>query len=125
MVLLVSESRTCIDVLILDDDEQVAEVMREVLELRMHAVRVVHDLEAAWQAITVSAPDVFVSDYRIGVARSDALLARVHLQFPRIRCVLVSGSGSTEWAHLLERGLVKAALVKPLNAIELVSIVEG
>jgi DNA-binding NtrC family response regulator len=117
--------RVRLQVLILDDDEEAAWVMREMMVLRHHVARVVHDLVAAWREITTSTPDVLVADYHIGPLKSGALLQTVHDRYPCVRLVLVSGAHRGEWAHLLERGLVDAALNKPFEPLELMQLVEG
>ena len=112
-------------VLILDDDEDVALAMQEVLEPRNHEVRVVHDLDAAWSELSARAPDVFIVDLYIGMRRSDQLIETVREALPQVRCVLVSGSDRGEWAYLLERGIVNQALRKPLDVAGLIALVEG
>jgi DNA-binding NtrC family response regulator len=112
-------------VLILDDDEDVALSIRDVIALRSHSVSVVHDLESAWREISVCAPNVFLTDYRIGVLNSGPLLATLGVSFPGIRLVLVTGSRRKEWSHLVAGGLVHATLTKPFDADELVVVVEA
>jgi DNA-binding NtrC family response regulator len=112
-------------VLILDDDEDVALAMQDVLEPRDHEVRVVHDLDAAWCELTARAPDVFIVDLYIGTRRSDQLIEAVRGALPQVRCVLVSGSDREAWAHLLERGIVDRALPKPIHVADLIALVEG
>ena len=112
-------------VLILDDDEDVALAMQDVLEPRDHEVRVVHDLDAAWSELTARAPDLFIVDLYIGTRRSDQLIETVREVLPQVRCVLVSGSDRTTWAQLLERGIVDDALRKPFRVVDLIALVEG
>jgi DNA-binding NtrC family response regulator len=112
-------------VLILDDDEDLAEVMREILLLRGHAVSIAYEFRTAWCEIARNVPDVFVVDFWIGPQSSTRLLAAVRLVFIEVRCILVSGSPSGEWAILLEQQLVQDALRKPFDAHDLVALVEG
>jgi DNA-binding NtrC family response regulator len=111
-------------VLILDDDEEVALAMQEVLEPLRHEVRVVHDLDAARSELAARAPDVFLVDLYIGCTRSDELIASVHEELPHVRCVLISGSDRAAWAHLLQRGIVDSALPKPFRIADLIALVE-
>jgi DNA-binding NtrC family response regulator len=111
-------------VLILDDDEDAALAMQDVLEPRHHEVRVVHNLDTAWTELAGRAPDVFIVDLCIGARRSDQLIARVHEALPRVRCVLVSGCDRAAWSHLLERGMVQSALSKPFPMADLIALVE-
>ena len=111
-------------VLIFDDDVDHAEVMAEFLAMHHHAVAVVHDLDAAWEEVVRRPPQVFVADFHIGDGDSGDLLERIHRLFPRIRCLLVTGSDRAEWSALLERRFVHAALMKPFDLLELMRLVE-
>jgi DNA-binding NtrC family response regulator len=111
-------------VLILDDDEDFALCLHDVLELRHHEVRVAHDLDTARSELAAQAFDVFVADLFIGTRRSDELIAMVHETRPWVRCVLISGSHPSAWSHLVERGVVRTALRKPFDTEALVALVE-
>jgi DNA-binding NtrC family response regulator len=111
-------------VLILDDDEDLALCLHEVLELRHHQVRVAHDLDTARDELATEAPDVFVADLFIGRLRSDDLIVAVHVTLPWVRCVLISGSDRHVWNHLIEDGVVHTALRKPFDTAEFIAIVE-
>jgi DNA-binding NtrC family response regulator len=111
-------------VLILDDDEELALCLHDVLELRHHEVRVAHNLDAARSELAARPPDIFVADLFIGTHRTDELLATVHEALPWVRCVLISGSERSAWRHLVERGVVQTALAKPFHSAELVALVE-
>jgi DNA-binding response OmpR family regulator len=110
--------------LILDDDKDIALTMQDVLESRHHAVRVVHELDAAWGELAAP-PDVFIVDHSIGTRRSDELITTVHHKMPQVRCILVSGSDRAAWEHLLRRGMVCSALRKPFDLADLIAMVEG
>ena len=112
-------------VLILDDDEELALCLQEMIELRHHDVRVAHDLDTARSELAARIPDVFVVDLFIGTRRSDDLLATVHETLPWVRCVLISGADRSVWNHLVEQGVVETALTKPFGPDELISLVEG
>jgi DNA-binding NtrC family response regulator len=112
-------------VLILDDDEDLALCLHDMLELRNHEVRVAHNLDSARRELAAKAPDVFVVDLFIGTLRSDELLAAVHVAMPWVRCVLISGSERNAWNHLVEQGVVQTALKKPFGAEELIALVEA
>jgi DNA-binding NtrC family response regulator len=111
-------------VLILDDDEDLALCLHDVLELRHHEVRVAHNLDTARSELAAQPPDVFVVDLFIGTRRSDELLAAVHQAMPWVRCVLISGSERSAWNHLVEQGVVETALRKPFGTDELIALVE-
>jgi DNA-binding NtrC family response regulator len=111
-------------VVILDDDEDIAALIALVCQLRRHSVSVAHDVSTARQAIDHRAPDVFIADFHIGLELSDELLEVVHDALPGVRCLLVSGADPAEWNHLVAHGVVRAALRKPFDPIELIALVE-
>jgi DNA-binding response OmpR family regulator len=111
-------------ILILEDDKDAAALMCVACQLRRHAVRVTHDLEAARRALDRHQPDVFIADFHIGNGHSGELLATVKDCFPSVRCLLVTGAESGEWSHLVALGLVRAALRKPFDPLELITLVE-
>jgi DNA-binding NtrC family response regulator len=111
-------------VLILDDDEDLALCLHDTLELRHHEVRVATNLDTARSELVADAPDVFIVDLYIGTRRSDDLIAIVHEVLPWVRCVLISGSEPHVWRHLIEQGIVEAALKKPFRLDELIAVVE-
>lgn len=112
-------------IIVLDDDVDVADGICDVLGVNRHVARAVYDLPAAWGALGAAAVDVLVADYHIGVADSGVLLASVRLRLPRVGRVLISASPPGDWRHLVERGVVHAALKKPFVAFELVELVEA
>jgi DNA-binding NtrC family response regulator len=111
-------------VLILDDDEDLALCLHDLLELRHHDVRVAHNLDTARSELAAQAFDVFVVDLFIGTRRTDELLTAVHDTLPWVRCVLISGSQPSAWNHLVEQGVVETALTKPFDSAKLVALVE-
>jgi DNA-binding NtrC family response regulator len=112
-------------VLILDDDLDMASTIRDLIEKRGHTATVVQEIQTAWRAISMAAPDVFLADFHIGADRSDRLLAAIRDFFPGVRCLLVSGSDHQETDHLRTQGLVRAALRKPFHPEQLIALVEG
>jgi DNA-binding response OmpR family regulator len=112
-------------IIVLDDDAEVAEAICDLFDLQRHLTHAVHDLASAWRAIRDGPPDVLVADYHIGVMNSGLLLALVRYHFPGVGRVLVSASSVREWGHLVDGGLVHAALMKPFLPLELIAIVEA
>jgi DNA-binding NtrC family response regulator len=111
-------------VLILDDDQDLALCLHDALELRHHQVRVAHDLDTARSELDAQPPDVFLVDLFIGARRSDTFIATVNRTLPWVRCILISGSEPSAWRHLVEQGMVEAALKKPFTTDELLALVE-
>jgi DNA-binding NtrC family response regulator len=114
-----------LDILLLEDDQSIAAVMRAVLEAEYHRVRVVCDLDSAYRELARCAPEVILSDFHIGPQLSCDFLRSVCRHLPGARRVLVSGSQRAEWKHLLEQELVHAVLAKPFEHAELIAAVDG
>jgi DNA-binding NtrC family response regulator len=110
-----------LDILILDDDNDFAEVVALILHYRGHAVRIALDLEAARRELERQAPDVLLCDYSLHGCSSDALLAWVHATRPEIHRVLFSGLPAEDWSHLVVAGLVHHALRKTASLSSLCS----
>jgi DNA-binding NtrC family response regulator len=114
-----------LDILILDDDDDIAEVISLILLDRGHAVRVALDLETARRELERRAPDVLLCDYSLGGRSSDELLAWVHATRPEIYRVLYSGMPAESWSHLVVAGLVHHALSKPASLSSLCSALKA
>lgn len=81
-------------ILVVDDDVEVGEVIRRVLERGGFGVRVVNSATAALAAVTESEPDVVVTDVIMPRQNGVDLIRSLHAQSPRIRIVAISGGGS-------------------------------
>ncbi|HVH85061.1 MAG TPA: response regulator [Steroidobacteraceae bacterium] len=81
-------------ILVVDDDVEVGEVLRRVLERGGFAVRVVNSAAAALAAVAASEPDVVITDVIMPRQNGVDLIGALRTQSPRIRIVAISGGGS-------------------------------
>lgn len=81
-------------ILVVDDDVEVGEVIRRVLERGGFAVRVVNSAAAALAAVAASEPDVVITDVIMPRQNGVDLIGVLRTQSPRIRIVAISGGGS-------------------------------
>ena len=81
-------------VLVVDDDVEVGEVIRRVLERGGFLVRVVDSAAAAHAAVIESEPDVVITDVVMPRQNGVELIGALRAQNPRVRVVAISGGGS-------------------------------
>jgi len=110
-------------VLVVDDNEDAANLLGEIARLRGHDVAVVHDPEVALELIGTFCPDVAVLD--IGLPGMDGyeLAARIRGIRPECRLIALTGYGQgKDRARALDAGFA-AHLVKPVHVNELLETI--
>jgi two-component system nitrogen regulation response regulator GlnG len=81
-------------ILVVDDDVEVGEVIRRVLERGGFGVRVVNSADAALNAVSESEPDVVVTDVIMPRQNGVDLIRALRALSAQIRIVAISGGGS-------------------------------
>jgi CheY-like chemotaxis protein len=102
-------------VLVVDDNEDAANLLGEIARTRGHDVAVVHDPEGALAALETFSPEVAVLD--IGLPGMDGyeLASRLRLVCPDCRLIALTGYGqSKDRERALDAGF-SAHLVKPVR----------
>ena len=114
---------TPLQILVVDDNFDAAEITGELLEAQGHAVRVAHDAAAALAAVDELAPDVALVD--IGLPDTDGYeLARALRQrVAGIRLVAITGYGQPGDRRRSSEAGFDAHLVKPVSIEELEAVV--
>jgi CheY-like chemotaxis protein len=115
-------------ILIIDDDPDVRQVMRRVLERRGHSVQEAEDGAIGIALVEAERPDVVVTDLIMPEKEGIETILDLQERFPEVRIVAVSGAeGGAEGGPLLDARLLGAAatLSKPFSVDALVRIVEG
>jgi DNA-binding response OmpR family regulator len=102
-------------VLVLEDDEDLAESLRELFRSVGCAVRVALGLDGAREMIAVESFDVVISDWNLGGERSGGFLRDLAGQRPQVGRILLTGSDRAEWEALVAEGVVHAAIEKPFE----------
>ena len=112
-------------VLVVDDNEDAAEMLAELLSECGHDVEVAHSAGAALEAARRFAPDLALLDIGLPVVNGHELAKRLRTQDPSLRLVAVSGYGDhTNRARSSEAGF-EAHLVKPVRIDDLLKLLEA
>lgn len=119
--LLVSVSYRMARILVVDDQEEVAELVQAVLTDAGHAVEAVYGGEAALERLKRTAYDLVVCDTRIpGVDGRAVSRAVAESMLPRPAVLFMTGYGGPAGSEVPETTAV-VVLAKPLGIDELVA----
>jgi CheY-like chemotaxis protein len=108
-------------VLVVDDNEDAAELVSEVLSDSGHTVRVAHDGPSALRALAEFSPDLAVLDIGLPVMDGYELAQRIRSlpEGERIRLVALTGYGQSADRSAAEHAGFDEHLVKPVDALSL------
>jgi two-component system, cell cycle sensor histidine kinase and response regulator CckA len=108
--------------LILDDEEMIASLMKTVLESRGYHVTVTHQPEAALKFARTCGPglDLAVVDYSMPAMTGDQVLAEIRRPHPDLRAILVTGDPAAVPEH---QDALTRVLAKPFTATALAAVV--
>ena len=82
------------NVLVVDDEVEVAEVIRRVLERAGYSVTIAHNATAGLDAVARQAPHVVITDVIMPKVHGVELIKILRERYPRIRVIAISGGGS-------------------------------
>jgi DNA-binding response OmpR family regulator len=112
-------------ILIVEDDVSLGKFLSRALKLKLFAVEITLDGEAAWEALQNSHYDLVILDLNLPKMDGMALLARVRQIRPRLRMLVLTARNRTEDLVLaLEQG-ADDCLIKPFSLLELLARVRG
>jgi two-component system NtrC family response regulator len=111
-------------VLVADDDRAVRAALELNLTRAGWQVRLAASAEEALVLLQAEAPDVLLSDVRMGGASGMELLAAVRERAPEVRVVLMTGFGSVGDAVEAMRAGATDYLIKPVARDELLVVLE-
>jgi PAS domain S-box-containing protein len=104
-------------ILVVDDNEDAADLLALMLEQAGHSTRVAHDGPSALALVQAWPPDIAILD--IGLPGMDgyeiARELRQKLHFPGLRLVALTGWGTTQDKHRAKEAGFDAHLTKPVN----------
>jgi CheY-like chemotaxis protein len=102
-------------VLLVDDNDDAAEMMAELLREMGHEVTVAHDGPSALAATLVRTPAVALLDIGLPIMDGYELARRLRLQHPTLRLVALTGYGQeSDRLQSLQAGF-DVHLVKPVD----------
>jgi CheY-like chemotaxis protein len=81
-------------VLVVDDEVEVGEVIRRVLERAGYTVIVANDAASALEAVAGNEPEVVITDVIMPKVHGAELIKILRERHPRIRVIAISGGGS-------------------------------
>ncbi|HEY1874812.1 MAG TPA: response regulator [Steroidobacteraceae bacterium] len=82
------------NVLVVDDEVEVGEAVRRVLERAGYVVTVASNAAAGMDAVARQAPDVVITDIIMPRVHGVELIKILRERYPRIRVIAISGGGS-------------------------------
>ena len=112
-------------VLIVDDEVQLAEIYRAVLQSAGAKVKVAYDAADAVDLIESFSPDVIVSDIRMPEVRGDELLVALSSYYPHLPVILVTGMDRAKISIPKESQNLFHLLHKPIEYDQLIRAVQS
>jgi CheY-like chemotaxis protein len=82
------------NVLVVDDEVEVAEVIRRVLERAGYAVTIANNATAGLDSIARQEPHVVITDVIMPKVHGVELIKILRERYPRVRVIAISGGGS-------------------------------
>jgi two-component system, OmpR family, alkaline phosphatase synthesis response regulator PhoP len=124
------------DILIIDDDRDLVESIRIVLESKKYGVRTAYNGKEGYQKIQEKAPDLILLDVMMATDTEGFSLAyklRNHPAYREIPIIMVTGftkkmteEGPENFQHVMgESWPATQFLEKPIDPEELLSVIEG
>jgi two-component system alkaline phosphatase synthesis response regulator PhoP len=124
------------DILIIDDDRDLVESIRIVLESRKYGVRTAYNGKEGYQRIQEKSPDLIILDVMMATDTEGFSLAyklRNNPDYKEIPIIMVTGftkkmaeAGPEKFQHIMgENWPVTQLLEKPIDPEELLSVIEG
>jgi two-component system alkaline phosphatase synthesis response regulator PhoP len=123
------------DILLIDDDRDLVESIRIVLESKKFSVRAAHNGKDGYQRIQEKAPDLIILDVMMTTDTEGFSLAyklRNNPAYQQIPIIMVTGfpkkmaeEGTEKFQHIMgENWPVTQLLEKPIDPEELLSVIE-
>ncbi len=111
-------------VLVVDDNENLTFLIREMLANEGHDVRTASNGEIAYILYPLFRPDVVITDVEMPLQDGPQLVKLIRLHEPKIRTIYMSGNPSRLWALLEEEKNAQVSILpKPFSKTELVQLV--
>ncbi len=112
-------------ILIVEDDVSLGKFLSRVLKLKLFAVEVSLDGEAAWETMQNCTYDLVILDLNLPRLDGMELLKRVRKEQPGLRVLVLTARNRTEdLVSALEQG-ADDCLIKPFSFLELLARVRG
>ncbi len=113
-------------IVVIDDDEQIREMVRRILESRGHTVEDVDEGNAGIASVAQQAPDLVITDIFMPGHTGIEVLVELRKAFPNLKVIAMSGGNGSGLLNLLEDAELLGAdrtLPKPFTPRELIAAV--
>ncbi len=118
------ESRSHLDILVVDDDRLVLDVVSEIISASGHHARTAASGSAALDSLAQQPCDLVISDIRMPEMDGFELAGRIRSEYPAIHVVLMTGYSSDSTFREAMRLDIDAYLSKPFKAADLAQILD-
>lgn len=108
------------EILLVDDDVEIRESMRELLEMKYPNVRVAKNGEEALKLYEEKMPDIILTDLQMPIMNGLELLKRIKTIDPKKPVVVITAFD--DQAHFAEGA--DAILIKPINRKKLFQLID-
>lgn len=118
-----TQTRT-LDILVVDDEELILSLVREILSSRGHAVRTASSGEKALAALAERSTELVISDIRMPDMDGFDLGMRIRKSFPDVRIALITGYFSEHSQGSADEIGIEEIVKKPFKSFELLEMVD-
>ncbi len=108
-----------LSVIVLDDDPDFREYVRDVLTREGHEVRVFASPEVMFEACEERLPDIILLDMKMGRESGEQVLATIRERWPRLCVIVVTGYPSLETMRQTFKQSVYDYIAKPFSIDDL------
>lgn len=117
-------SDTLAEILIVEDEEAIAENIRSILELGRFGARIAHGSAEAWGRIEERRPDLVLLDINLGEERDGIEVAREMQQRCQLPVVFLTAYSDDEYLERARATAPVGFVVKPFEARQLLTMVK-
>jgi len=111
------------NILLVEDDVDCLQALQALVESLDHSCIIADDPRAALAQYALHSFDVVITDFRMPAMSGKELASKIRATNPRAKIILITGYSPIE--ELLSESLYDAVLEKPVNILELKSILDN
>ena len=113
-------------ILVIDDNEQIRNVLKRILEREGHHVVIVEDSESGLSCQKQQSFDLIITDILLPDKEGISTILELHTDYPSLKIIAISGGGSFQpygYLDIAKRVGANRTLPKPFNRDELLQVV--